>query len=63
VLGVSVTRERVVCVVPVGRIDAGEPLVGTGGLGGGGSDWVVADIWFDWGDAFDALSYARILYV
>ena len=44
----SVVRERVPWVVPEGSEPVGEPLEGTGGLGGGGGDWVVTETEDDW---------------
>ena len=43
VAALSVPRDRVVCVVPAGRADEGEPFEGTGGVDDvGGVDWVEA---------------------
>ena len=42
VAALSVPRDRVVCVVPAGRADEGEPFEGTGGATG-----VIGGAWVD----------------
>lgn len=38
----SVVKDSVVWLAPTGRVEAGEPPEGTGGLGGGSRAWVAA---------------------